>query len=208
MTASTGPEGDGDPRDVATIMVVCTANICRSPLAAAMLEAEARSRIGQDPPVHVTSSGVHALEGHRAASGTLVVADHRGLDLRAHRGAATSRAAVDASDLVLTMTSAHRAAVNSRAPGSSGRVFTLREFARLVAALKPLDDDLAPPDRIRFLVRLAHGARAYVARPSEPEDVVDPYGGPEEGYGAMAEEVEALIAAIAPQLFGRTGPQG
>lgn len=55
---------------------------------------------------------------------------------------------------------------------------------------------------MRFVTRLAHGARAYVARPAEPEDVADPYGGPRAGYVDTADELEALVAAIAPQLFG------
>ena len=199
MTADRGPRPDDH---VAEIMVVCTANICRSPLAEALLEEEARRRLGKDPPVWVRSSGVHALEGHRAAGGTLTEASQRGLDLSAHRGSLTTRDDVMRCDLVLTMTESHRAAVNARAPGASSHVFTLREFARLSSALKPLDDDLGPRERVRFLVRLAHGARAYVARPNEPEDVSDPYGGPDEGYRRMATEVESLVHEIAPQLFG------
>lgn len=199
---------EGEPRDVAEILVVCTANICRSPLVAAMLDREAQQRIGSDAPVLVHSAGVHALEGHRAASGTLAVARNRDLDLSAHRGASLSPVGVKGADLVLTLTESHRAMVNTRAPGSVSHVFTLREFARLVTALKPLDAGLEPVERIRFLARLAHGARAYVARPSEPEDVADPYGGPEEGYGEMAVEVAELIEVIAPQLFGERAPQG
>lgn len=197
------PASDPRPDDhVAEIMVVCTANICRSPLAEALLQAEAIRRVGPDAPVWVRSTGVHALEGHTAASGTLSEAEVRGLDLSAHRGALTTREDVARADLVLTMTESHRAAVNARAPGSTAHVFTLREFARLANALKPLDGDLGVRERIRFLARSAHGARAYVARPAGPEDVADPYGGPREGYGRMASEIEDLVAAVAPQLFG------
>lgn len=203
-----GAAGWGTRRDIAEILVVCTANICRSPLVAAMLDREARRRIGDDAPVLVHSAGVHALEGHAAASGTLAVAEELELDLANHRGAALSAVGVKSADLVLTLTESHRAMVNSRAPGASGHVFTVREFARLVTALKPLDPGLPPVERIRFLVRLAHGARAYVARPPTAEDVADPYGGPEEGYGEMAAQVAELVHLIAPQLFGEHAPQG
>ncbi|MDX1657747.1 MAG: hypothetical protein R3343_02900 [Nitriliruptorales bacterium] len=202
MTAPSRPDDDR----IAEIMVVCTANICRSPLAAAMLEQEARQRLGPEPSLWVRSSGVHALEGHTAASGSLAEAEKRGLDLSHHRGAPTTRADVERSDLVLTMTESHRSAVNQRAPGSGGKVFTLREFARLAAALKPLEEGRALRDRVRFLVRLAHGARSHVARPAEPEDVADPYGGPDEGYRRMAAEIETLVGEIAPQLFGSEPP--
>lgn len=203
MSASRPDPRPGD--DVAVIMVVCTGNIARSPLAMAMLEEEARRRVGADPRVWVRSSGVHALEGHPAVADSRAAAEVRGLDLSAHRGCVTDRDAVLDADLVLVMTESQRAKVLRRAPAAGRHTFTLREFARLVAALKPLPDELGVRERVRFLVRLAHGARAYVARPDDREDVADPYGGPAEGYTRMATELDELIATIAPALFGGAG---
>lgn len=197
-----------DPRpgdEVAEVLVVCTANICRSPLAMAMLERAAHQRLGADAPVWVKSSGVHAMEGHPATEESRRQADLRGLDLASHRGSVTTPDEVASADLVLVMSERHRALLAGMHPAGTRWTFTLPEFARLCGALKPVEDPTMPPrERIRFVVRLAHGSRAYVSRPDGPEDVADPYGGPRRGYEVMATEIARHVDAIAPQLFGWT----
>lgn len=191
----------GDP--IAEILVVCTANICRSPLAMVMLERRARERLGDDAPVWVHSSGVHAMDGHPAAEESRRQADLRGLDLRHHRGSVTTADEVASADLVLVMSERQRSLLAGMYPAGARWTFTLPEFARLCGALKPIEDPgMTPRERIRFVARLANGSRAYVSRPDDPEDVADPYGGPRQGYAAMATVVERLVDAIAPQLFG------
>lgn len=198
-------EGAADPRPgdrVAELVVVCTANICRSPLAEAMLARAAEERLGPDAPVHVSSSGVHGLAGERAAPLSVEEARHRGLDLSRHTARVTDELGVWRADLVLTMTESHRGRIVRLLPAVARSTFTIREFARLTAALKPVEAELPVRERVRFVTRLAHGARAYVARPPGREDVADPYGGPRAGYVATADELEDLVAAVAPQLFG------
>jgi len=195
-----------DPRpgdEVAEILVVCTGNICRSPLAMALLEHAARDRLGSDAPVWVRSSGVHAMQGHPASEESGRQARLRGLDLQSHRGALTTRDELASADLVLVMSEQHRIKVVAMHAPAARWTFTLPEFARLCAALKPIgDDSVSPRERIRFVVRLAHGSRAYVPRPGGPEEVADPYGGPRGGYETMATEVDGHVRRIAPQLFG------
>ncbi len=190
----------GDP--TAEVMVVCTANICRSPLAMVMLEREARRRVGSDAPVRVGSSGVHGLEGEPAAPFSVAEASERGLDLSTHAATVTDEARIWRSDLVITMSESHRAKIGRLVPGAARMTFTIRELARLLAAIKPVEDDLPVRERVRFVTRLAHGSRAYVARPAGREDVRDPYGGPREGYQRTGRQLDDLVAGIAPQLFG------
>lgn len=198
-------EGTADPRPgdpVAEIVVVCTANICRSPLAEAMLERAATERLGPDAPVHLSSSGIHGLAGEPAAPLSADEAVERGLDLSRHVARVTDAPGVERADLVLTMTERHRGRIVRLHPPAARATFTIKEFARLTSALKPIGGDLPVRERVRFVTRLAHGARAYVARPSGSEDVADPYGGPREGYVETGDELATLVDAIAPQLFG------
>lgn len=198
-------EGVADPRPgdpVAELVIVCTANICRSPLAEAMLAEAAAERLGPDAPVHLSSSGIHGLAGEPAAPLSADEATGRGLDLSGHVARVTDAEAVGRADLILTMTERHRGRIVRLHPAAARSTFTIREFARLTGALKPLEGDLSVRERVRFVTRLAHGARAYVARPSEEEDVADPYGGPREGYIETADQLAELVDAIAPQLFG------
>lgn len=198
-----GPMADPRPGDpVARIVVVCHANICRSPLGMAMVAQQARDRLGPAPDVWVRSAGVHAMPGLVAAEESRRQASLRGLDLSRHRAAVLERDDVAAADLVLTMSEEQRARVVRLHPPAAGWTFTLPELARLCTSLDPMDPDVGVRDRVRRVARLAAAARAYVQRPSEPEDVSDPYRGPAEGYARMAQFVESHVGVVADALFG------
>jgi protein-tyrosine-phosphatase len=65
------------------VLFVCTGNICRSPLAASLLERALKER-GLE--VEVTSAGTGAWDGAPASEGAYLVGLERGLDLSGHRG--------------------------------------------------------------------------------------------------------------------------
>ena len=92
------------------ILFVCTGNTCRSPLAVAALRAE----LGSDAEgVDVGSAGTAAAAGQPASEGALRVAAADGLDLGTHRSRALTPALARSADLILVMSSAHRAAVEA-----------------------------------------------------------------------------------------------
>jgi protein-tyrosine-phosphatase len=107
------------------ILLVCTGNICRSPLAAALLERALKDR-GLDA-IEVNSAGTGAWEGAPVSEGAYLVGLERGLDLSGHRARLLSREMVEAADLVLTMARHHRARVDEL--GGEGHVFVLGEYA-------------------------------------------------------------------------------
>ena len=200
--------GAPDPRpgdEVVEVLVVCTGNIARSPLAMAMLEDGARRALGADAPVWVRSSGVHGLSGEPAVAASRDEASSRGLDLSHHRATVTDADDVRRCDLVLTMTESQRAKVTRLAPAAGRFTFTLREFARLIDTVDPAPADLSPRERVRWLADHAHRARPVAARPDGREDVEDPYGGPRDGYRTVAEELDVLVSRVAPRLFGGVG---
>jgi protein-tyrosine-phosphatase len=106
------------------VLFVCTGNICRSPLAASLLERALKDR-GLD--VAVTSAGTGAWDGAPASEGAYLVGLERGLDLSGHRARLLSRELVEAADLILTMARHHRARVDEL--GGEGKVFVLGEYA-------------------------------------------------------------------------------
>lgn len=108
------------------ILILCTGNICRSPLAAAVLQA----RLPR-PGVTVSSAGTAALVGYPADPLAIDVAGARGLDLSLHRGRQAAPPLLVAADLVLVMTAAHAAWVHDRVPPLRGRVQLLGRWREL-----------------------------------------------------------------------------
>jgi protein-tyrosine-phosphatase len=105
------------------ILVVCTGNTCRSPLAEALL----RAALQQRGDVTVVSAGTGAWEGAPASEGAYLVGLENGLDLSAHRAQMLTRELVASADLILTMSRHHAARVAEL--GGAGRVHLLGEFA-------------------------------------------------------------------------------
>jgi protein-tyrosine-phosphatase len=119
------------------ILLVCSGNTCRSPLAAAML----RARLAQEPDLReitVSSAGTSAWDGSPASEGSYLVALERGLDLSMHRARILTTDQVQAADLILTMTAAHASRVADL--GGASKVATMGEYARADAALRDVPD--------------------------------------------------------------------
>ncbi len=102
------------------VLVVCEANICRSPLACAML---ARSL----PGIGFSSAGTRARHGEGADPLVAAMALDRGIELDAHVASALTTERIRDADLILTMTRRQRDQIELAWPFARGRVFRLYE---------------------------------------------------------------------------------
>jgi protein-tyrosine phosphatase len=95
----------------ATILFVCTGNICRSPLAEAAAEHYLRSHLGvaelADAGLETASAGTHAIAGLPASREMRMVAAEIDLDLAAHRSTPIELTATRPIAMVLTMERRH-----------------------------------------------------------------------------------------------------
>ena len=129
------------------ILVVCTANICRSPAGEFLL----RQRLGgygiTPVGISVTSAGVHAQPGapacdlsvalvnaslatETAPAAPPVVSGTPGAS-DAHRSRLVTADMLGEADLILTADRGHRADLAKLAPSSRNKTFTMRQAARL-----------------------------------------------------------------------------
>ena len=108
------------------IVLVCTGNTCRSPMAETLLKELLRQKFGNEDAVQVLSAGVAAGTGGMASPQAVEVMESRGLDLTGHCSRPLDDAVMNVADLVLTMTRGHQAAIQAAWPDMHDRVHTLR----------------------------------------------------------------------------------
>lgn len=109
------------------VLFVCTGNICRSPLAEALLKREL-SRRGMDD-IEVSSAGTGAWEGTPASEGAYLVALEHELDLSRHRARLLTRERVKEANLILTMARHHR--LRAEDLGARNRATLLGDYVGL-----------------------------------------------------------------------------
>lgn len=97
------------------VLLLCTGNTCRSPLAAGLL-ARILSERGLEG-VTVGSAGTDALEGAPVSEGSYLVGLERGIDLSAHRATPLTATLLAGTTLVLAMTPRHVRAAQALDPG-------------------------------------------------------------------------------------------
>ena len=170
------------------LLVVCTANICRSPMAEALFKRRAADR---DPTLVVRSAGL--LEsGQPAAPGTLRALQLAGLDGSAHVSQKLTADFAEKADVVLGMERRHVQEVSLLAPAAFPRSFTLKELVRRgdQVGSRGRDESLS-----QWLQRLQAGRTPRDLLGSDTsDDVADPYGGEEEGYERTLRELDGLVA--------------
>lgn len=140
---------------IATLLVVCVGNVCRSPMAQALLDARL-------PGVDVQSAGIGALDGQPADPHAIDLLRERGLDLATHRARQVSSRHVTRADLILTMDLEQKRWLERRHPFLCGRVF------RLGAAIHGFDVPdpyLGPRESFEHSLRLIErGVDAWCTR--------------------------------------------
>ncbi|MEP7022381.1 MAG: hypothetical protein ABJB47_00910 [Actinomycetota bacterium] len=173
------------------VLVLCTANRCRSPMAAALLAAELQ-QAGAALPVR--SAGFLDAGWPAPVEVTQAMARY-GIDLGRHRSRPVTVSDLDQADLVLAATREHLRQAIVLAPGAWPRAFTLRELARRGAATGPRP---ATQDLPAWLARVHAGRdRMALLGESAGDDVADPTGGPPDGYLQTAAGLHQLARTLA-----------
>lgn len=168
------------------VLVVCTGNLCRSPIMAALLAAAA-------PELTVRSAGTHATRGvgwHPLAVQALA---ESGLP-----ASGTSRrlrpSDVRNAALILTAESMHRAVAIRMEPSAAERTFPLLQAERLVA------QEPAPPGSGPAALAAHLRALLASAEPLRADDLPDPLLGTLDDFRQCRDTVQHAIARLVPAL--------
>lgn len=179
------------------ILTVCTGNICRSPLAAQLLQA----KLSMDT-FEVHSAGISALEGAPMPEPAQKIAAR--LDLSSHqhhRGMQLYAEDVASADVVFALAREHRRGAVELHPPAVRYAYTLTEFAH-IASNTP-DDDLA--EMVQTADTAERGALDAVSQlrgvvppleSSEGLDIVDPYRRSVEVYERSSSDIAAAVNSI------------
>ncbi len=183
------------------ILIVCTANICRSPLAEHLLRLALEA--DRDQPDRsefvVRSAGTQGWDGSEMDAAAAEELRRLGGDPTGFLAKSLSPCDCEAADLILTATLAHRVAVLQEVPQALKRTFTLLEFAHLVSRLDEVREATGETHQLVSRAAATRGAAELDAY-----DVLDPYGAAPDFHRKTAELVDDAVRSIAAALTGRT----
>ena len=202
--------------DTFRVLMVCTGNVARSPLAEQLFGASITRVFEADSATFlVASAGIRALVGHDMTDDSRRVAREYGVEAVRHHARQVTPNLIAASDLVLGATRAHRRFVVETLPRASGKAFTLVEFAHVMRWMGSGQGVVPQPDphevlsaRLASVRDAAARQRGMVPPPIEQSDfdIADPYGAKPAIYdqvGARIAESVGTIVDVLEQLTRR-----
>ncbi len=177
-------------RKMTAILLLCSANMCRSVMAQGLLSARLA---GRPAPVSVTSAGLLA-GGQQPPAEAVAVMAARGIDIAGHFSRRVTTADLAAADLVLGMAREHARHASVLLPECWPRTFTLSELLRRGRRAGPR----VPGEPLgHWLDRVGRDrSRRDLLGTGPGDDVPDPCGGPLAGYQATAGLLDRLTSDL------------
>jgi protein-tyrosine phosphatase len=178
-----------------TVLFICTANQCRSPMA----EAIAQEWITGHGALGVVGSAGFLPGDVGVHPGSVRAMSRRGVDISAHRSRQLTPELVDWANLVVTMERAHLMSLAEFSPTVIERAFPLRELDSLAALIGPrrADETVLAWSTRAAAARLPGAVLHY----GTDDDVVDPMGRGSRAFRRTAEELDTLISRVFDSVF-------
>ena len=122
------------------VLIVCTGNTCRSPMAEVALR-KLIADSGMDA-ITVSSAGTSGGDGFPATAFAAEAVKMWELDLSEHESSALTKALIERADIILVMTERHHRHVYSLSPESEDKVFLLKGYPDSDSVGGEIDDPI------------------------------------------------------------------
>ena len=189
---------------VFNILIVCTGNICRSPIAEQLLRERLHEAV-PDGHFRVRSAGTQALVDRGMTPEALDQSQRFGGAQTNHLARQLTSELIDQADLVLTATRRHRGDVVTLLPRANRYSYTLTQLARLLTPVAEFAE--APRVTLQtFLTEIAASQGQFPPPPNpSDDDIEDPYRQPLEVYGRVGAAIDNATRTIATALARTSG---
>jgi protein-tyrosine-phosphatase len=127
--------------DYYQILFICSGNVCRSPMAEALMRTYVPERLKNK--VKIVSAGTLGIYGDLASAEAVQVMQEKKIDLRDHVSRGISKELIDASHIIFVMSRDHLEFMQHYFPLIVEKIFLLRRFA--VPALGKKEDSIQDP---------------------------------------------------------------
>ena len=108
------------------ILVICTGNTCRSPMAEGIFKSLIKVK---NLDVEISSAGTCAFDGDSVTNHAEKALKKMGIDISNHKSTLVHSYLIEKVDLILTMTKDHKETIIRNFPGAKDKVFLLNEYA-------------------------------------------------------------------------------
>lgn len=125
------------------IILICTGNICRSPMAEALLVKQLANL-----DIQVSSAGTAALLYHPADPHAQQTMSEHGFDITGHRARQATRELLIQTDLILTLDQSHSDWIRGRFPELQGRVHKFGRWRNNIDIFDPYGWPKAAFDKV------------------------------------------------------------
>lgn len=123
-----------------TILMVCSGNSCRSPMAEGMLHDLLIDQYGERVNVH--SAGTLGINGAPATELAIQVCRELEVDISSHRSKGIKKEMILEADLILGMAYHHQSKILSLVPEAENKTFLLKAFANYSGSDMDIEDPI------------------------------------------------------------------